>query len=159
MMAKTKTKTAGTAIVVKESAPRRAVQRVRTEMLPAARRHVSNAARKLRETKAETKSDLLTIGAGAALGYIESHMPMPSLPLLGVPGTIGLVATVAGHVANMPVLRDIGTAGLTISAYQLAGGGGGANAAPQRPAPRAEVKGDDAPPHPSKVDADLEGEV
>lgn len=58
---------------------------------------------------------------GAVLGFIDKQFPtLPTIPLLGKPGTIALLAYFAGKQGFAPgIARDVALAGAAIAGHEL----------------------------------------
>jgi hypothetical protein len=69
-----------------------------------------------------TQSQVTAAIGGAALGFIQKQFTtLPSIPMLGKNGTIALAATLLSK--HFPLAKDIATAAIVVSAYQLGSDG------------------------------------
>lgn len=98
----------------------RYVSRTPQRVGQAARRGATVAAR----VAAEEKHLLVAVGAGALLGLLKKKgVTLPSIPMLGQSGTLGVAAFIGARITKNRVLRHLATGFLTIAAYELTSAG------------------------------------
>jgi len=107
-------------------AKRKAVAVVVRSSSPARRRVTALAGRGASAAAVAAREESHTIAAvlaSALLGYAERENMLesvPSIPALGVPGTLGMVAWAGGKFMKSKVLAHVATGLLSVAAYKLA---------------------------------------
>jgi hypothetical protein len=110
--------------IIRVQAPR--MQRLRAAAGAVARKgaHLAKAGARVAAKRAwEEKHTIAAVGAAAGLGLLESQgVELPSIPMLGVPGTYGLALWLAGRWVKSNTLSHMATGLLCVGSYELAKG-------------------------------------
>ena len=108
-------------IVIRRAAQqaRRAVQPIIVRA-PAAMKHVKHHGRKIASAAYEERHRMGAILGGLALGLIEkAGIDLPTIPLLGKAGTLGVAAWAMGKWGKSRIASHAATGFLAIAAFEL----------------------------------------